>query len=850
MSSRAARSVGRISAACATHWCVVIACALVVLVASIVLLARMRIDSSLEAMLGRDAEAAGAMHRVTTRYRAGDSLMVLISADNSQTDPKPALRRYAQVLVARLELLDRDAQLIEWLRLGPDPAVPRFAAEHMLPAGAFFLDDAGLDEFAARLARKSMAEQFARNESLIATPGPAGSVLADRVLADPLRLFEIVPESMRAKPDAEYSIDEQAVLLRIGARAPPGDLVAAGRLEDLVRVAVAETAADARDAGLRVELGGAAAIATTATRTIRHDSIVSTVASVALLYILFVVFYRRWSAALLIGAVAGVGMLAGFAVYASFSSTVSPLAAAVAALLAGLGVDYSIHFLAHYDVCRAAGDSPREAVGRTAERMLLPITTNCMTSIFGFASLWASDIKMLRDFAMMGSAGLIGALIAAFLLLPALLAGVDRAARSPGARPARFGVVADVVAARPRRWMISTLVILGVLVVCAGVRGIVPSLEADLTKLHPQPNPALRVTNEIISRFTSQGEIIPVEIRAESSDSLVVAAHVAAESLSTPACRAAGVEAVLGLHQLVPDPRRYEATRGVLSRLDAARFVTDFNGAVDESAFRIEAYEGYRDAVARMISTREPPTLRNVLAVPSIAERLFPHEQLADGSDVRETVLLVRLSKPLHERAVRDATVSTLREALRNSPGATVAGLPAVSVELEAATRTGLPISIAVSLGLVLVWLIIVFRSPIEVLLALVPLACAAVFVLCFMSLTGTALNPINCVAIPLLDGIAVDAGVFLVAAARTGRRSGEPLAAEFRPTLHAVLLAVATTATGFASMCFASTPAIQSLGLVAAVGIIGSLVGAVAILVPLLLMRGTSSRRVSIGQP
>ncbi len=49
-----------------------------------------------------------------------------------------------------------------------------------------------------------------------------------------------------------------------------------------------------------------------------------------------------------------------------------------------------------------------------------------------------------------------------------------------------------------------------------------------------------------------------------------------------------------------------------------------------------------------------------------------------------------------------------------------------------------------------------------------------------FMIAADQRFNPINSVAVPLLDGIAVDAGVFLVAAARS---PWAPAAANFDST-------------------------------------------------------------------
>ena len=167
-----------------------------------------------------------------------------------------------------------------------------------------------------------------------------------------------------------------------------------------------------------------------------------------------------------------------------------------------------------------------------------------------------------------------------------------------------------------------------------------------------------------------------------------------------------------------------------------------------------------------------------------------------------------------------------------------IAGMAAVAAELEAATRGGLLVSIGISCVLVLGWLTFVFRRPADVLLALIPLLFAAITIVLFMMASRQFFNPINCVAIPLLDGIAVDAGVFLVFVFRTNGSTREQLRAHLRPTMHAVMLSVATTVTAFASLLAAHTPAVASLGMVAAVGIVGSGMGALLVLMPILVLR------------
>lgn len=849
------RLAGRMARWSATHPRRVVAAGLVVLALALVSLSRMHITSSLAVMLGTHSKTAAAMERVTTEYRSGDALLLLVElpAGRPADDAGRAqLVAFGTRLQAAIKADPAASRLVEWVRFREDPEFLRFAREVMLPSGAFYLSDAGAAELARRVQPGPIREQIARNEAMVGAPGPAGTALSGGILRDPLRLLELIPPDLKAsggdmasgaeggagapgKP--EFSRDGRALLMHVGAADIGNNFQAASRLVDRV----VGLAAGLNTDGLRIEPAGFAAIARDSSRVIRRDSVVSSLASIALLYGLFSMFYRRWSAGLLIGGVASIGMLAGIGVLAMFLREVSPLAAMIAALLAGLGTDYGIHFLSHYDGYREHGLGTVEASVETARHMAVPIITNCFTSIFGFISLWPSKIQMLSDFAVMGAAGLIGALIAVFVMMPAALALTDRKGVLHGAERAVFGRLADVVAARPTLCMRSSLAALGLVVIAAALQGFELRFEPDLTVMHPRPARALDATGEIIRRFSSQGEMVPIEVRAASPQELVEKAHDAAIALSSQACRDVGVTSVIGLQTLLPDPRQVPRRLALLETIDPARAIASFDAAIDQSSFAPEAYAGYRRFLQTLLSSQHPPTVDDLMKYPSLAERLFPTSSL--NARPTGTVLIARLSKPLHDREQRRVAVSVLNAAASSVPGVTVAGIAAVSEEMEESARDGLPQSVAISFALVLGWLLIVFRRPLDVLLALLPLVFAAGTTVLFIIATGQKFNPINSVAIPLLDGIAVDAGVFLVSVFRAHGATRAELQVNLRSTTHAVLLSVGTTVTAFAAICFTHTPAIRSLGFVSAAGIVASGVGALLLLMPLLIRRAPESR-------
>jgi len=352
-----------------------------------------------------------------------------------------------------------------------------------------------------------------------------------------------------------------------------------------------------------------------------------------------------------------------------------------------------------------------------------------------------------------------------------------------------------------------------------------------------------------MENFTGRGELVPIEVRCAPSGDLAAAAADAAAAIRSAVPPVPGLVSIAGLHQLVPDSRSVTARAAHLAAFDAAGTLAAFDQALDDSAFDPKAYSGYRRFLETLLAARHPPTITDVLASPEIARRLFPRAEMGPGSQSTNisptsttsptsTVLLVTLSKPLIDRQQRAAAIGALTAALQSQPSTTVAGLAAVSEELQAAVQIGLPRSIALSVVLVLIWLMLVFRRPVDVILALIPLAFAGGATVLFMIVTRQNFNPINSVAIPLLNGIAVDAGVFLVAAARAHGSSRENLIRHLRLTTHAVILAAATTLTAFLAFYPSHTPAVRSLGLIASVGITAAFAGVLLLLIPILILR------------
>jgi uncharacterized membrane protein YdfJ with MMPL/SSD domain len=314
------------------------------------------------------------------------------------------------------------------------------------------------------------------------------------------------------------------------------------------------------------------------------------------------------------------------------------------------------------------------------------------------------------------------------------------------------------------------------------------------------------------------------------------------QRLRSPQARAAGITGTFGLATLLPDPAVAPARVAATGPALADRVVADFDAAVAQTLFEPTAYKPYAQFLRTLLTNTHPPNVAHLLRYRSLADNILPASALspADASPPTEAITLVVLNEETERREARDAAVGAIRAALADLPGATLTGLSVLNHDTELAVRRDLPRLLLAAVTVAVMYLIVQFRNLADCLLAVLPAVFGLVCLLGFMRLTGQKLNMINLVAFPLLVGIDVDYGIFLVTAVRRrelrGMTPGQVID-RLHPASAAVLLCAAATTLGFGSLAFTSLPAVRSLGVAVAVGVVACVVGTFALTVPAMLL-------------
>jgi predicted RND superfamily exporter protein len=355
--------------------------------------------------------------------------------------------------------------------------------------------------------------------------------------------------------------------------------------------------------------------------------------------------------------------------------------------------------------------------------------------------------------------------------------------------------------------------------------------ETDLTVMHPRPNPALDAEAEFSRLFGIAPGWMLIHLQADSSHELVRLAYEVQRRLASEPVQNAGVVQGPSLASWLPDPDVVTQRHAAASQ-QADRVVDDFKTELVRNGFKTASFDPYADLLHKLVDPGPAPTMATLLQYPALWRDLLPKNP---GSDPTEAVTIVLLNHRTEDRAARDAAVVAIRQALDGLPGAMLSGLPVVGYDAESAIWRELDRVFIAAAALVGGYLILHFRGIRSMLLSVLPALFGLAGLAAIVRLADIRLNMVNIVAIPLLIGIDVDYGIYLVTLARRRGRTWESTREALHSAAHAVLVCSTSMIVGYASLIWTSVPAVRSLGEVVAIGVALCVSAAYFLLCPLL---------------
>jgi hypothetical protein len=781
----------------------------------------LRFETDLAASLPRYSPAAAGYRAFAERFSAAERAFVVVRPAEGETLEPDDLADAAESLAVDLAAREE----VSWARSGLEREDERFLLERLAPRLPFLLGARAAETIAARTSPESARETARRIRETLASP--LGPVAAPFLAADPLGLAAdslagasaggSVPLDPATGAFLSDRLDAALVIFR-----PARSEVDPGAGEALDRALSASYAAVRERTGLplRFDAIGGPLYAHHDAIAIRGDLLRIVGAAGAIVAVLiFLAFGGPTVPAVALAAVA-LGQLWTAGIVGSRLGTIGAVGAGFAAILLGLGDDFSIHLGARFREHRARGIGRGRSLVRTFVETGPGIVSAAIATAAAFACLAFAAFPPLRELGIVVAIGVVALLAATFLVAAPLFVWADRirGPRREGRAWSGFGRALEAAVSvgnrRPRATIAAAIALTAL-----GAAGI-PFLhfDPDLRRLRPDDLPSERVERLLATSFGLGADTATVIVPAADLDGALDAATRVTDLVR----REAGEDAEIASPSdwFVSGERRRRALaelsggsiEGAAERLEAA---------FEAEGLRPEGFapflDGLRsiargDAPAEIPWTEWPDWLRDAARVD------------AEGAAVAVRVRLPRSTWP------EGPSDALLAEIERAAPGARVASAPRLGRELRGiATRDVLRMGgLAVLVVGLVVW--VSYRGRIrETALTFVPVALGTIWTFGLWGWAGLPFDLFSACVLPVMVGIGVDDGLHVLHLARSAktRSLGDAAIAAGR----GVVLTNLTTCAGFGALFLSSVPSLRTAGAFVCAGNLACLAAALVVL-------------------
>ena len=802
------------------RWLVTLTLLVVTVLATVAVSTRLRLDPNVASLLPARGDAA-ALRRYLRAFGGSDLAMVLVAAKQhpgADGAPEPAdeeavreTEEVARGIAADLSALDRVRVAAAGIEVSGE-LDPLLIWRHA--------DASARQALAQALTPDGMRRRLRGSRAMLLAPGAGG--VASRIAHDPLRLVQLVAETRHAgsgfdvQADGSFASDDGSA--RLVLVFPEGQALRGDDAKAFVSEARGVlTAWQSSHPDIEIGLTGGHAIGEATERMLTADLNWSGTLSLLLASLAFALTFRRLRALLAVMPPLVLGTLWTAGIAAAMPQGLSAIAVAFMSVVIGVGVDTGVHVYAALLEARQEGLAPAAAARRARQRTQKPVLVAAATAGAAFGSLALSEIVALRQLGILCAGGEMLTAVAIVIVTPEIGALLERSAPPAPHTPRWIEWIGH--ATRTRGRAIACLVLLAVPLLGLAVGG-APELADAIVAMRPKGLEPLNVQQRIYERFGGRPGQWVVLVADPDLEKARERTDRIAEALATVAD---DVESVDSISTMAPAPSTQRARLAERDALDPIAKAGELTRALEDEGFAPDRFNkilwGLRHPPSAIVTLEELQQGDSAIMLSRYLGR--------DGPDAMVVTYVLPRLEPLPEdpalaaaaRARNRAHGEAIERAVRQAdPSAEVTGYDRLERSLRDSLLIDMPRIGAVAAALVLLALALSLRRVRDVALAAAVVAAEIGIVMFLIRVLGVPLHAYDALVLPVLLGITVDEGMFLLYRARATTEEDaidEVLRREGPPVATTAL----TTAAGFAALVACDFDGLRHLGMVGAIG-------------------------------
>lgn len=501
-------------------------------------------------------------------------------------------------------------------------------------------------------------------------------------------------------------------------------------------------------------------------------------------------------------------------------------------ILIGLGVDFGMMLYAIYEVARDAGETHEQAVATALRSQGRSVIFGALTSAAAFLCHMLSGCP---GFIQLGALIAFGILFAGLFMMTVFFVSISREHRPRRTDPLRHAAAHFVhwmFAHYHAVWIASGAVLAALTLFAVSPCGTL-RFDANPRTLEPPGSAAGHALRLLAEKMPGFGEQLIVLLETQSAAE-TQAGWSALKTGWVPQVEQGRLKRVsMFAGALTLNAARVEANARRLASVDlsaAGRAFQETLARTDGQPLFARGDALLHGLAAVAAGHREPLDWRHALAPRSCWWFLLDQFFGADPNITEGYVTPLAPITTLDEK-------ENLRKLLESHAGGVAYHISGWSYTLQDlvpwAKGKLLELSAAIIAFNVLL-LAFLYRRVFPLFVLMLSLALSIGALLASLKLFGVALNVFNVLAFPLVIGVGVDYGIYVVIAMRTAGDVERSVGTIVKPVLLSGLTAVA----GFGSLAFAENPALRGLGVVSALGIAWCLLSTFCFVLPVYIWR------------
>ncbi len=569
------------------------------------------------------------------------------------------------------------------------------------------------------------------------------------------------------------------------------------------------------------------------TADVRQDILLSSIVSFIAVMVLFVGAFRQPEALAFVAIPLIVGLIWTLGFTSLFVTRITQVTLTFAAILIGLGIDFSIHLYNRYLEDIRLGHSTEFALTNAIYNTGPSIFAGAVTTGLAFFGMALTEFEGFRELGLFGGIGILMSLLAVVTILPPLMVIFSSFSRQMRGPLATLGLkkVTFMVQSYPRMSVAAGMCI----VVFLGMHATEAGFDEDFQTLRQPSDSYLELIDRINSHFELPSNQVLVLVEGDAVNSALRANDRVYQNIQS-ARAAYDLVALDSLRTIYPAPETQLRSLNRFLSLPEDRIAREIqnqkqrNPAIPSEFFQpfLDRYSQIRLQASVALESGNHPIGFDRIYDPEFVDVVFYYlAQDAEKGVYRVATRIYPPQEDIWREEVPPQFMETLRDGLEKEP--TVLGNAVLSSELQTIIVNDLTRLVLIVFFSVTAYLAFYFRSIFRAGLAMIPVVFALLCMLGMVRLLGMRLNYMNIIAIPMIVGIGVDSAIHLLGRFYEGEQHNMRLAVE--KTGRAIVITSLTTIFGFGALSVASFSGIREIGILSIIGVLATLFGALVFL-------------------